>query len=63
MMVIKLDAEFDSACVTLLLSILTFLISEDPGVVTLCPEVWIDLHSRCLRVTPEAYGRKPMPIY
>lgn len=40
MMMIKLDVEFDSACVTLLLSILTFLISEDPGVVTLCPEVW-----------------------
>lgn len=37
-------------------SILTFPINEVPVNVTLCPQ-------RCLRLIPEAYGRKSMPIY
>ena len=51
-------------CHTSSVHILTFLSSEDPGSVTsLCPVVWPTCTRRCLRVIPEAYGRKPMPIY
>lgn len=50
-------------CSVCLLSILTFLITEDPRSVTLCPVLWPTCTKRCLRVIPEAYGKKPMPIY
>lgn len=60
---IKLDVEFGAWCVDFLLAILTFLISGDSGSVTSCPVVWPSCTRRCLRVIPEAYGKKLMPIY
>lgn len=60
---LNLHVNFDVQCVSLLLSIVTFLITGDPGSVTRRHALWPTCTQRCLRVIPEAYGRKPMPIY
>lgn len=58
----KLDAESGSACVTL--SVHSNIINEGRSRRRHFVS-WrlVDLHMRSLRVTPEAYGRKLMPIY